>query len=266
MPRKIAEMYKDVLQVGQRMRVQCCSSDRSLSLHRAPEMLQWHCFRCGEGGSIPVHRTFKELLQMQQEVNVWRAKSVQLPEDSNQDLPGHALVWLGKAGVGERLWRDFVWYSPRLNRVCLKLLWDSNLDAVCTRDTSVPRPSPKYIVQYRYGFTSPIWMHSKQCLPRQVDLVIVEDALSAVRVSDATALACMCILGTHAGDAIVQRLLQVQPSSVVLWLDGDKAGSTGSYKLKRLLGLLGVPVREVRTPKDPKLYSNEEIRRYLSCD
>lgn len=264
MPRTIAQSYIERLPIGARTRVQCCGPDKSLSLHRTGSAMQFKCFRCGEGGSIPVQRSLKELLQETQEVNAWRSKSVQLPDDCNQDLPGHALVWLGKAGVSERLWNPFIWYSPKLNRVCLQLMWNSEVDAVCTRDTSVPRPNPKYIVKYKYGFTSPIWQHSVQCLPSpRTHLVVVEDALSAVRVSDATTSACMCILGTHAGDSILQRLITIQPSTVTLWLDGDRGGHTGSVKLSKLVPMLGVPVRQVRTKKDPKMYSNEEIRRYL---
>ena len=262
MPRKIAELYKD-LAIGARVRVRCCGDDKSLSIRREPEVLMWHCFRCNESGAIAMQRSLHDLLKEAQEVQAWQNTNLELPSDCNQDLPGHALVWLGKAGVSERLWKPFVHFSPRLNRVCLELMWCSELDAVCTRDTSAKRPKPKYIVQYKYGFTSPIWMRARQCLPQSVNLVIVEDALSAVRVSDATDSACMCILGTHTSDAILHRLMQVQPRAVTVWLDGDHAGSEGSLKLRRLISLLGVPVRTVRTKKDPKLYTNNEIRTFL---
>jgi DNA primase len=50
---------------------------------------------------------------------------------------------------------------------------------------------------------------------------------------------------------------------VALWFDPDAAGRKARRSCLRSLGLLGITPRIIRTEKDPKLYSREEIRRIV---
>jgi len=53
---------------------------------------------------------------------------------------------------------------------------------------------------------------------------------------------------------------------VAIWLDPDVAGRRASKKFARKLGLMGAHVREIKTDKDPKFYSDQEIKEILQCN
>lgn len=55
-----------------------------------------------------------------------------------------------------------------------------------------------------------------------------------------------------------------QGKKIGVWLDGDKAGRVGREKVARSLSLVGAEVVHIRTPLDPKYYSDREIRGILS--
>ena len=97
-----------------------------------------------------------------------------------------------------------------------------------------------------------------------VDLVLVEDILSAARVGRIART--VSILGTNAGqvlDRIWSDLGLRDNPTIVVWLDGDKAGRKGRNALARALSLQGANVLTITTPLDPKKYSYREIREIL---
>ncbi|QXP44083.1 primase [Stappia phage SI01] len=51
---------------------------------------------------------------------------------------------------------------------------------------------------------------------------------------------------------------------VVVWLDGDRPGVVASRRLRDALLLMGYDVKEIKTPRDPKLYAYRTIKEYLS--
>lgn len=107
----------------------------------------------------------------------------------------------------------------------------------------------------------------------QLSAVLVEDTLSAIRVG--RILQCGSLLGTSAADAALLDIKRVAALSntglvqtgsqvkVAVWLDGDKAGRTGSRRIGNRLRLVGVEPVFIRTDKDPKYYSNREIKEIL---
>lgn len=108
------------------------------------------------------------------------------------------------------------------------------------------------------------------------DIVITEDILSAIRVG------CHCKAGALLGTAVSPEKLseilrdtgyateQLQwyeyeaPSiRCAIWLDPDKAGAKSNRRLAHNLRMQGLQVTEIRTDKDPKYYSDTEIRSIL---
>lgn len=98
---------------------------------------------------------------------------------------------------------------------------------------------------------------------RLPDVVVVEDALSAIRVGRIAP--AVAVLGTSIEGREVQVIGKPgdRPRRVVVWLDGDKAGQQAKLKFKRRLELMGADVQLVVTPKDPKRYSNRQIQELL---
>ncbi|RZI38064.1 hypothetical protein EGT07_36105, partial [Herbaspirillum sp. HC18] len=83
---------------------------------------------------------------------------------------------------------------------------------------------------------------------------------SAVRVGR-IAKRCVALLGTSANE---HQLAEVRGcKSIALWLDPDRPGRVAARKLERTLALQGFQTKRIRTERDPKFYSNAEIRRLL---
>jgi Zn ribbon nucleic-acid-binding protein len=83
-----------------------------------------------------------------------------------------------------------------------------------------------------------------------VPVVLVEDIISAIKVSRVTA--CMCLFGSSIP------LEKVRSTDIVIWLDFDKAKE--SMKTCKTLIELGFNCRSLVTELDPKCYDTQEIQ------
>lgn len=92
------------------------------------------------------------------------------------------------------------------------------------------------------------------------EVVIVEDAFSAIRVGEETN-SC-ALLGTAINAAAVNKATSGY-SSGYLWMDSDAAGRKAAKKLKWILDMQGIHCVDICTPKDPKKYSKREIKEIL---
>lgn len=90
-------------------------------------------------------------------------------------------------------------------------------------------------------------------------IVVVESILDAMRVGEV--FPTVALRGTNCNH---EKIVEIYRSadSYILWLDSDKAGREALAKLKNKLGW-GGSVDIIQTPKDPKCYTNEEIKRYI---
>lgn len=163
------------------------------------------------------------------------------------------------SSIGYDLSKQYgIGYSARTNRVIIPIYDNDELVAFLSRATD--NTQPKYIVRYKHG-TSAIF----QTKPVQgpFDAVITEDCLSAIRVGRYNQ--AVSILGTSSAADKTMSLLKSVPKlqSAAVWLDGDKAGRKGRDKVATQLSLMGVEVTKITTPKDPKLYTNAEIKEIL---
>lgn len=90
-------------------------------------------------------------------------------------------------------------------------------------------------------------------------IVLVEDIVSAHKVRGVAA--AMPLFGTNIYDKVLQ-VLRPLKRPITLWLDRDQYPLLAP-KLNRLQTFLDVPVRFISTDKDPKKYSEEEIKEIL---
>jgi len=225
-----------------------------------------HCFRSDDHSGFVAHGplSLKDLQERQEARQELSAGPISLPSDFTLDIPSDALVWLLRCGIGaEQARRNGFGYSPRSGRVILPVFLNNELIAFTAR--AVGNERPKYIARHKEGYNGSCFLALEPDLPDPVlgyDLVIVEDIASAARVGRLART--LSLLGTAAKpDEVWSMAGLCDNPTIAVWLDGDRAGRMGADKLARGLGLQGARVVRINTPKDPKKYSNREIREIL---
>lgn len=170
------------------------------------------------------------------------------------------MLWLLLSSIGYDLAKQYgIGYSAKTNRVIIPIYDNNELVAFLSRATD--NTQPKYIVRYKNDTVSTVFRSLPATGP--FDVVITEDCLSAIRVGRYNQ--AVSILGTASAADKTMSLLKSVPNmqSAAVWLDGDKAGRKGRDKVATQLSLMGVEVTKITTPKDPKLYTNAEIKEIL---
>lgn len=261
--------FAKTLPAGRSAKIECCAADRSLMVSNEAKGYRAYCFRCGPAGFV-AHGDFSidQLRRRREELNWQNNRHVSLPNDFTTDIPPSEAVWLYKAGVGAAIAKHYSFgYSPSLRRVILPIYKDGALQGYTSRSTINERP--KYIEKV-VSPTSTVWVSDPSIALAWPDdgaqasvpaVCVVEDILSAVRIGR-WVRTCIAILGTSLP---VLDLCGPSPRrSVAIWLDPDKAGKTGASRLQRTLVLQGYETKLIRSAKDPKYYSNREIRRFLT--
>lgn len=274
-----------MLPAGGHTKIECCASDNSMRIENGTKGYRGWCFRCKET-KFEAHGIFSiaELQQRKQELEAWAAdKDVKLPSDA-QELGSNteAIIWLLKAGIGQSMWTTYaIYYSSRLNRVILPVFRDrqlnaspmiegTELQAVVLR--SLEKSGPKYLIRERnndtvfYSNLDTIYPEDR-AKDHGYDLVITEDILSAIRVGRIVPSASIVGTSVSSGKITsimgrVQNYNKINPR-IGIWLDPDKAGKKGAYRLAQSLTLLGADVKMIVSERDPKRHSNREIRKYL---
>lgn len=218
--------------------------------------------------------TLTERLALQREqfrAEAAAAESIRLPEGMPhpQDWPDHARAWLHAASINnDQLVELGAVWSPYMHRVVLPLSLLNGTAAWIARSTSGHggrRLRTKYLfpIGMRKDLGAIYW--PKGAYYDRV--VLTEDPLSAFRVSQASSLTVgLAVLGTSLGrDAIVElaRWHSEEGVELVTWLDGDVYGQRGARRIRQDLEQLGVPTQNIVTERDPKLYSDGEIRAIL---
>jgi hypothetical protein len=257
------------LPAGRSTKIECCASDKSLMVSNDAKGYRAYCFRCGPAGFVP-HGDFSiDQLKRRREELAWQnTKTVSLPPDFTTDIPPSEAVWLYKAGIGSVVSKHYGFgYSPGLRRVILPIYEQGVLQGYTARSTINERP--KYIEKV-VSPSSTVWVSDPSIalewpddglLASVPDVCLCEDILSAVRVGR-WVRTCIALLGTNATPAQLSTVGTTK--AVGIWLDPDKAGNKGARTLQRTLSLQGYETRRIRSAKDPKFYSNREIRRMLS--
>ena len=264
------------LRCGSNTRVPCCARDNSMMVSHNLRGYSGYCFRCGSKVWEPHGVKSLDFIQQQKADLAWREQNgaaVSLPEDYILDVPvNEGMIWLLKAGISMAVARQYdIGWSDSLQRVVLPVYRKSAgqqpiLEYVQCRSID-PRVKPKYLNKYGTGVSSVVAV--SQNIREQTgtagaggSIVVVEDILSMIRVGKIHP--AVSILGTTLTDGRIHRISELC-SSVILWLDGDYAGRLGAKKAEQKLSLMGIPCSTLHTSKDPKFYSNREIREILGC-
>lgn len=254
-----------------------CGSGRTLVIKHGDKGLDAWCYRCGCGGfSKAPELSFGErmALRAKQAAAEREAQaSVSLPTPMNHDIqswPLAARVWLYKAGLtNDEIKRHGFYHHDGTGRVVLPV--PGGLRVAYWQARGFDPERAKYVNPV-VDKTSLVYVAPRsggllQGGPSN-KLVLTEDILSAVRVSNVTE--AWSILGTSLHTGVLSRVVSHMQSAVdtsaqvAIWLDPDGPGVKGAAKIARQLRAYGVPYRVINSAKDPKCYSEEEIRCHLS--
>lgn len=246
-----------LLRLGDKRKVPHCAPDPSAYISNGVGGVRLHCFRCGANEYEAHDRlSLADVLAMRRatdEAIHSRSRPVGVPY---KDAPNHALLWSLKAGIIPEDASDnygFT-YSETLDRIVVPIL-QNGVDAHglwTARAASSQRP--KYIMPK--GATGTLWYDTRQSSD---SIVIVEDILSAIKISKAGYVSC-AVLGT----SIPWELGRLCDNRrVVGWFDPDKAGREGYVKLRKALGPFGISPVKVTSERDPKLHQKHEIQSIL---
>jgi hypothetical protein len=261
--------------IGSSRKIKHCGTDASMRLYHTPKGVSAHCFRCGhhpfvrnQGFNLKDLAKRREELCRLQNTALTCTSSMELPIDFTLDISDHCAVWLLKASVNRDLARLYgVGYSATLNRVVVPVYKDDRLIAYICR--ALNGEKPKYIAFYASGIKNAVFKTDPSTmLPAEFlgdtagvpDYCITEDILSAIRCG--RIVRSRALLGTAIRNA--SDLGIPQGSTVAVWTDPDKAGYVALVKQARRLDLEGIKVRLIRSERDPKYYSNQEIKEKLA--
>jgi hypothetical protein len=268
-----------LLPAGQWRKIPHCAKDNSMRIENGQKGYRAYCFRCGDSSFVP-HGDFdlNTLARRKTELEWRQDREIRLPSDFTTDIPSSEAVWLYRAGVSTAVAKHYKFgYSASLRRVILTIYNEGKLEGYTARSTINERPkyiekvaSPSSTVFYADTAIALPDVHSSFGTSRGLpDLVLTEDILSAVRVGRCVRNV-VSILGTglsaEANNRIHRATGLQTGAEIALWLDPDKAGRGASASIRRTLTLQGYNVREVKSTRDPKYYSNADIREMLRID
>jgi DNA primase len=183
-----------------------------------------------------------------------------------------AMSWLLTNGIGERLWTLYgIGYAEKLDRCIIPITHAGSTSGFIARSLD-PRQQPKYLTRFKgdalgYFYSRDLGGPARHRgkLSTGLDLVLTEDAVSAIRVGEHIQTAGL--LGTTLGGreaALWSDLALCDNPTIGLWLDPDAAGKRKRAEIRRQLILMGADVRIINSDRDPKLYSDDQIQEFLT--
>ena len=259
------ELFDPTAVVGEGRRFQhdCTQKrDKSLVITRTRDGWAWYCHRCRQGGIRDLSgRSPKDVAQFMKSLDVQPTKIVQqmrLPLDYTKEIPAAGLAYLYMRGLTDgdiKKWK--IGYSVKYNRVIFPVYEGRDLIYFQGRTTlQVTRDNPKWMNVYQAGRRD-VYFIANQMFSHAV--VLVEDIISAIRVSHVSDT--YALLSTHIPEDLVLELSK-KYYTIFFWLDPDKRMKT--VATARRYRAFGINVRGILTDKDPKYYTDKQIREYVN--
>ena len=249
------------IQVGESRKIVCpfcrATHEMSLSLSRTEEGLLYKCFRvkCGARGFI-------SSIPGTTRIDLPDKKKVFTPREFKHDLtllPDEIYTWLFNKYyiTKEEADNEGFRYEPKYNRIYMPVFDEqgSEFGAVTKaieRGTDVPKT-----LTYITRDTSRVHF-SRQGLERRGPLCVVEDVLSAVRVS--RYLKTCALLGTTINNEKIRTMRSVS-SSLIMILDNDAIEL--ALRFRKRYGFYFGQFRVMMPEKDPKDMSPKELEEFL---
>lgn len=281
------------LGVGDNMRVKHalrkdgtpCSADKDtcMVVARSDVGYKYYCHRCQLGGVVFNDNLSPSQTQQRMEERETISKPklegkdvISLPNDCipmwlpsrAKEIPARAHMWLFDYGVNRSLIRRHkIAWSPYYKRVIIPIyttgLWGDTvakkLIGWIGRDVDYKKGKsrlPKYLTKRMHDYKDRLYY---ECTTANSNtMVIVEDAISAIRVHAATGYNTLALLTSTLPHSLMRRLYNYR---IILWLDGDMMKKSINFTTK--FQQLGYKIKSLCTTVDPKAYENRRIEQLL---
>lgn len=222
-----------------------------------------YCFSCGHF-KAPLGRSNESMRKVLDKVlsskpdahNVQAKGIVVLPSDCNSYIPPEPMAWIKQYGItNDEIRKNHICYSPE-RQMLIFPFFDGEGNCIFWQGRYFPKRQPKV---YSEGFSRTALV----ILPSQVQnetLCAVEDPVSAIKVS--REVSTLCLFGSHLHMSTALYTARSY-TRLILWLDSDKAKEASKMQ-QRYSYLFKDGIHVVRTEHDPKVYTTEQIKQFLT--
>ena len=205
-----------------------------------------YCFSCG-------YTIRPNISGYVREVEVEPEKIIKVPSDISNEYSEEALQWCNQYGIGvDDLIKHRVKWSKYYNQLIFIYEKVDHKGIGVVQARNFTPGARKYFNQGDMKEVLPIYHHSDD----EESLVIVEDAISAIKVS--RQYDAMPLLGSSLMLHKVPQIKRAGYRRVVMWLDHDKYKEAQGIATK--FQLLGLSTYVMATDLDPKCYPDDEIK------
>ena len=197
-----------------------------------------YCFCCGyfEQGSKFIHHFKNEPRN---------TETITIPTDSRHDLPERCREFLEQYGIGEfDIQRNYIVWSPSYERLIFPIFVNGNLEAWQGRYFGEEKKSKWF---YKGDLNNLFYTIGN---PYAKKLVLVEDIISAIRISHCSDFLAMPIFGSHISQKRLLTIKRFYGMPVIIWLDNDKKKEAISFA--HTANSFEINTQTVITEKDPK--------------
>lgn len=266
--------------------------DAALSIRRTVDGWLYKCFRCGFRGAVNLDKTspahVMEMLRNRPEPSINLSSSAELPSDlidifnrgaavTNKDCPNVAREVLLRNRVDFQMaFLHRIKYSTSFHRVIFPIYDTPVIRYMNSGDKERPYggvvgwagrnpffckggAEPKWLIRKSENMSKPIYHLVGTTEAATKYCIIVEDAISAIRIYNA--LGCridvIALLGHELPTALIIAIKNVIRGRAIIWLDHDVGAET--LKFWKQCNTLGLAATYINTTLDPKGYSDTQI-------
>jgi len=213
-----------------------------------------HCFSCGH------HKHGSKFGQVRDKKDSLNTTFFVLPSDANYEYSPECLEWVQQYGLSaaDLIKHRVLWSEMRQQLLFVyKDVYKQDIGCIQARNF---RPSrTKYTNTGDVSNVLPIYYYTKPSEASRI--VLVEDAISAIKVSKDIWVDAMPLLGSYLPLNKISLLGKRGYSKATVWLDHDKYKE--ALAIAEKLRFVGLVVDVVKTDLDPKCYTTDQIARFM---
>lgn len=212
-----------------------------------------HCFSCGYHKSSNVSGY---VLAAAKKEDSDGDPVLKLPDDIGYEYSQECLEWVDQYSLrATDLIRNTVMWSARRNQLIYVYPYMDKPGIGCIQARNFTPGTTKYYNQGDVNQVLPVYQYTKELPSKR--LVLVEDAISAIKVCGVTWVDAMPLLGSHLPLHKIAKLKKLEYSTVTVWLDHDKYRE--ALNIAEKLRYIGIDASVVTSDLDPKCYDTPYI-------
>ena len=239
----------DEAYVGKKACPKCGSKD---NVHRYPDGHEYCFGGCGYYKAAPLTKeAICALLKNEENKVLDKQEILSFASDATNILLNPGLTWLKKYGIldSEIEEQDILWSASQEQLIFP--IFDADKQMIAWQARNFISDLSKYHTVGKMDSILHILGLTKH---QKTDIIIVEDIVSAIKVS--RYFRSVPLFGSGCSRNKLSRIRRYT-DNIRFWLDRDKFGE--AMKLSRMAAQMGFKTSVIYTEKDPKEYFNQEI-------